>query len=274
MEDPKDVITLVADNDKAFSVNRSKLALGSRYYERLLCSGMKDSGDVELKLSLLCETGLCAVSEYLQTGKVSALDETDVSDLETLRSTLEAGSYLQMDGLVSICKDYLVSLVSSESWKEILDISNEYYLEEPKSSVLTYLCKNFVICSKKDDFLLLSIDDLLEVLRSDETEGEEIEIFDAALEWVLCDDSHCDNASKIFDTVRFPLMTCDQIRQSTVMLDTNGFHEFSEKLKEEMQTFGNSSLRLANFHTSKVKQRCITKAVLATGGFTLKVYFC
>lgn len=271
MEKLEDVIKLISSSNACFYVSRSKLSNASLYYERLICSGMKDANTSELTLPYLSSDGLDAVAEYLQTGAIPGLNKiADASCLGRLRKILLAGSYLQIDGLLCLCKEYLTSVVSMQLWKPILDLASDYCLQDVKVFVQKYLCENFSDCSQTRDFLLLSKDDVLAVLDSDETNADEQEIFNAALSWILFDESRSAYASEVFDTVRFSLMTDVEIKNC---VQTLGAYDLLDGCMQisEVQSFRSDPQLKCTASNKKAKHRCTVKAVLATGGFTSKV---
>src|SRR6218665_61572 len=271
MEKLEDVIKLISSSDGYFYVSRSKLSCASLYYERLICSGMKDANTSELILPYLSSDGLGAVAEYLQTGSIPGLNNiADASCLERLTNILEAGSYLQIDGLLCLCKEYLTSVVSIQLWKPVLDLASDYYLQDLKVFVQKYLCENFSDCSKTRDFLLLSKDNVLAVLDSDEANADEQEIFNAALSWILFDENRSAYASGVFDTVRFSLMTDIEIKNCMQTLSTHDLVDACMQISE-VQSLRNDPQLICTAANQKSKPRCTIRAVLATGGFTSKV---
>lgn len=271
MEKLADVIKLISSSNACFYVSRSKLSSASLYYERLTCSGMKDANASELILPYLSSDGLDAVAEYLLTGALPGMNNiADASCLERLKKILEAGSYLQIDGLLCLCKEYLTSVVSMQLWKPVLDLANDYYLQDLKVFVQKYLCENFSDCSKTRDFLLLSEDNVLAVLDSDEANADEQEIFNAALSWISFDENRSAYASGVVDTVRFSLMSDIEINNCVQTLSAHDLLDNCVQISE-VQSFRSNPQLKCTAANKKAKHRCTMRAILATGGFTSKV---
>ena len=103
---------------------------------------------------------------------------------------------------------------------------------------------------------MLSLGDILVVLSDDNTNSSEQQIFDVAFRWLSFDNVRFDDVDKVFDAIRFALMTDVELTECRNIVVAAELMEICGKYLDS---------------SKKTNLRCATGVIVATGGFTSKV---
>ena len=136
--------------------------------------------------SITIEAIDCSIMEelltYLYTGVVLIERES------CARKLLFAADYIMVPGLKKIAGDFLLRNLASSSCISSYQLAVMTASETLKAGALSFINKNFVAVAKCEDFVNLSLKEVMDLISSDDIEVKaEEEIFQVALNWV----EHC-----------------------------------------------------------------------------------
>ena len=174
-------VTLV-DEGKEFKAHRNVLAASSPYFCNMFSNDMKEKS----QSSITIEAIDCSIMEelltYLYTGVVLIERES------CARKLLFAADYIMVPGLKKIAGDFLLRNLASSSCISSYQLAVMTASETLKAGALSFINKNFVAVAKCEDFVNLSLKEVMDLISSDDIEVKaEEEIFQVALNWV----EHC-----------------------------------------------------------------------------------
>lgn len=99
---------------------------------------------------------------------------------------LIAADYLQIDSMLRICSDYLQSMINPKICISVIKFAKTYYCTRLSEAAQLYLVRNFTeIVSNSDEFLQLSYEDFISILKRDDlnVRYEEV-VWESILKWI------------------------------------------------------------------------------------------
>lgn len=172
-------VTFIVDGER-FHAHRFILATRSEYFRAMLCGGLKESAEAEIKLSETKPLDFRTLLRYIYTGRVD-LSEFNV---EELLSTLRLAHEYGLIGIQHAVAAYL---------KTKLDISNVFTIADISTllslNALSEGCKQF--CDQHapkilaaQEFLTLPLKKVAEMLVRSSFCAAEIDVFHALTKWI------------------------------------------------------------------------------------------
>ena len=170
----------VSVKDKEFKAHKLVLAASSPFFLSLLVSDMREGKEQFIRIELEEATGsvMEEVLKYIYTGNVAVTKE-NAHDL------VAVADYLLLPGLKTLACDFLEENITLENC-----IFNYYFADKYQCLELTtgssgFIHSNFSSVMKTDDFLKLSIAQVMKWISSDDvTVTTEEEIFQGIVKWV------------------------------------------------------------------------------------------
>ncbi|KAM7338377.1 kelch-like protein 13 isoform X4 [Alexandromys fortis] len=200
-----DVTLMPGDTDDAYPVHRVMMASASDYFKAMFTGGMKEQELMCIKLHGVSKVGLRKIIDFIYTAKLSL-------NMDTLQDTLEAASFLQILPVLDFCKVFLISGVNLDNCVEVGRIANTYHLTEVDKYVNTFVLKNFSALLSTGEFLKLPFERLSFALSSNSLKHcSELELFKATCRWLRLEEPRMDCAPKLMKSIRFPLMTPQEL---------------------------------------------------------------
>lgn len=119
--------------------------------------------------------------EYCYTGQFP-IDAENVSEI------LRAAANFRFVDLVAECSDFLKDNVNNESCFTIWNTAKLFDLHELTSTVLNYICGQFMTIVETDGFRKLKSDQLIEILLMNEIAvNSEEDVFNSIIKWIEFD---------------------------------------------------------------------------------------
>ncbi|XP_052222742.1 BTB/POZ domain-containing protein 6-like isoform X2 [Dreissena polymorpha] len=212
-EDLCDVTFSAGNEQEQIRCHRFILASRSPVFYAMFCGTLAESKDVICVPDIEPIT-LKILIRYLYSGKVKI-------NAETVLSLLYAAKKYDIPGLDSKCKSFLNENVNCENVCTILDQAIVFDDEDLKSKSLDFIMDKSDSVLKSDAFLRMSKSGLHEVLKLDQFNASECELYTACKRWAT---QRCRDAGKVENyenirqaltdelvyLIRFPTMTFEE----------------------------------------------------------------
>ena len=211
-------VSLITESG-TYNAHKAVLSFYSEYFRAMFASNMLESNMRSIVLHDIDGCAFRRILDYIYYGKIHISGCDDALDL------LQVSVYLQIRSMINCCCAFLKVNVTADSVCIISRIAREFALAHLLTSVHEFLIDHFKeMDSVNSNVVMLTADDMIECLRSDQLIGEsnsatELAILRIVLRWQLSNQ----NTSKkkqhqIFSQVRFALIqaydimiTCRQI---------------------------------------------------------------
>lgn len=253
--------------DSQFAVHRLVLAASSPYFAALLSGGMSESSKDVVQILGVESSIFQLLLDFIYTGLVS-ISPANVQEL------LTAADMLQLTEVVNLCSDFLKGQIDASNCIGFFQFSEQISCHELLEFTENYIHTHFLQVQSGEEFLALTKEQLVRLLRSEELSIEdEYQVFVAAMTWILKDlVQRRRHVVEVLDPVRFPLLPPQQL-----MKYIEGIPDFSLRvalqtlLKEycEVSKSPKESKICSFLQTCKVRpRRKARKYLYAIGGYT------
>ncbi|XP_068107871.1 kelch repeat and BTB domain-containing protein 8 isoform X2 [Hyperolius riggenbachi] len=195
-------IVVQVENGKHFSCHRNVLAAISPYFRSMFTSGLTESTKKEVRIMGIEAESMQLVLNYAYTSRVQ-LTEANVQALFT------ASSIFQIPTLQDQCAQFMISRLDPQNCIGVFIFADHYGHQELKEKAQEYIRKKFVCVTKEQEFLLLTKDQLISILDSDDLDVDKEErVFDSIAAWYEHDQiEREDDLPEVFaKCIRMPLM--------------------------------------------------------------------
>lgn len=141
------------------------------------------------------------VSLVVHSGLVS-IGESNVQEL------IVAADMFQLTEVVDLCCEFLKGQIDPTNCIGLFQFSEQIACHDLMEFTENYIHAHFLDIQNGEEFLALTKDQLVKVLRSEELSIEdEYQVFIAAMQWILKDlGRRKKHVVEVLDTVRFPLL--------------------------------------------------------------------
>ncbi|XP_007664546.1 actin-binding protein IPP isoform X2 [Ornithorhynchus anatinus] len=253
--------------EETFRVHRLVLAASSPYFSALFTGGMKESSKDVVQI-LGIEAGIFQMLlDFIYTGVV----DIGVNNVQEL---IVAADMLQLSEVVDLCCEFLKGQVDPSNCIGIFQFCEQIACHDLLEFTENYIHVHFLEVHRGEEFLGLTKDQLIKILRSEELSIEdEYQVFLAAMQWILKDlGQRRKHVVEVLDPVRFPLLPPQRLlKYLEGVSDFNLRVALQTLLKEycEVCKFPKEN-KFCNFlQTSKVRPRKKARKYLyAVGGYT------
>ncbi|XP_066584092.1 kelch-like protein 5 [Prorops nasuta] len=193
-------ITLIAGS-RRFPAHRLVLSAGSEYFAAMFTSSLRESGQNEVELKDVDGDALWALVRYCYTGCIELREDS----IETLLAT---ACLLQLSPVVKACCQFLRKQLHPSNCLGIRMFADTQGCPDLFEHAHAYTTKNFMEVTKNQEFLLLSANEVANLLESEDLNvpSEEV-IFHALTTWLEYDlDNRKKDASRLLSLVKLPLL--------------------------------------------------------------------
>ena len=179
----------------------------------------KDDALKEVGLHGYESTAVKSLVEYSYTGKIEITDAN-------VKDVLVTAERFTLPDIVTYCADFMTRQLSSFNCIGVRDFTEEQNMTKLHALAREYVIKNFPSVSKEDEFLLLSLDKVAQLVRSDNIlVDSEKDVYDAITRWLKHDlDKRAEFADDLYEFVRFPIMTqqfLEKVASKNKLLNSN-----------------------------------------------------
>ena len=147
----------------------------------MFTNGMKESKSEEIHLKGIAGCTWANIMNYMYTRDI-LINKSNVLDL------VGASSMLQIEDLKQACSRFLAQQIEPNNVINIRSFAHRMFLEELKEIATNFLTDNFEKIIESEEFLEMTVFDLIEILKFDflRVRSEYVPLY-AALKWLQCD---------------------------------------------------------------------------------------
>lgn len=252
---------------ETFNVHRLVLAASSPYFAALFTGGMKESSKDVVQI-LGIEAGIFQVLlDFIYTGTVNI-------GVNNVQELIVAADMLQLTEVVNLCCEFLKGQIDPQNCIGIFQFSEQIACHDLLEFTENYIHVHFLEVHSGEEFLALTKDQLIKVLRSEELSIEdEYQVFLAAMQWILKDlGKRRKHVVEVLDPIRFPLLPPQRLLKYIEGVSDFNLRVALQTLLKEYCEVSKSPKenKFCNFlQTSKVRPRKKARKYLyAVGGYT------
>ncbi|KAM8789459.1 actin-binding protein IPP isoform 2-T2 [Rhynchonycteris naso] len=252
---------------ETFKVHRLVLAASSPYFAALFTAGMKESSkDVVPILGIEAEI-FRILLDFIYTGIVNIA-------VNNVQELIVAADMLQLTEVVNLCCEFLKGQIDPLNCIGIFQFSEQIACHDLLEFTENYIHVHFLEVQSGEEFLALTKDQLIKILRSEELSIEdEYQVFLAAMQWLLKDLGRRKKyVVEVLDPIRFPLLPPQRLlKYIEGVSDFNLRVALQTLLKEYCEVCRSpKDNKFCSFlQTSKVRPRKKARKYLyAVGGYT------
>ncbi|XP_026964496.1 actin-binding protein IPP isoform X3 [Orcinus orca] len=186
---------------ETFKVHRLVLAASSPYFAALFAGGMKESSKDVVQI-LGIEAGIFQILlDFIYTGIVNI-------GVNNVQELIVAADMLQLTEVVNLCCEFLKGQIDPLNCIGIFQFSEQIACHDLLEFTENYIHVHFLEVHSGEEFLALTKDQLIKILRSEELSIEdEYQVFLAAMQWILKDlGKRRKHVVEVLDPIRFPLL--------------------------------------------------------------------
>ncbi|XP_072101394.1 kelch-like protein 17 isoform X4 [Mobula birostris] len=190
--------------NKEIKAHKLVLASCSPYFHAMFTNEMSESRQTHVTLHDIDPQALEQLIQYAYTAEI-VVGEGNVQTL------LPAASLLQLNGVRDACCKFLLSQLDPSNCLGIRGFADTHSCSDLLKSAHKYVLQHFVEVSKTEEFMLLPLKQVLDLISSDNLNvPSEEEVYRAVLSWVKHDvDSRRQHVPRLMKCVRLPLLTRD-----------------------------------------------------------------
>ncbi|XP_051044488.1 actin-binding protein IPP isoform X2 [Phodopus roborovskii] len=191
---------------ETFQVHRLVLAASSPYFAALFAGGMKESSKDVVQI-LGIEAGIFQLLlDFIYTGLVNIA-------VNNVQELIVAADMLQLTEVVNLCCDFLKGQIDPQNCIGLFQFSEQIACHDLLEFTENYIHVHFLEVHSGEEFLALTKDQLIKILRSEELSIEdEYQVFLAAMQWILKDlGKRRKHVVEVLDPIRFPLLPSQRL---------------------------------------------------------------
>nr|XP_039263069.1 kelch-like protein 9 [Styela clava] len=193
-------VTLMAE-EQSFPAHKNILASCSPYLRNLFSAegGIKNEHEV-VEIRGVSSEGLKHVINFVYTSELE-LTMTNVQHV------LAAAGHMQLKPILNFCKAFLVTEISVYNCVSIIHIAEHYELRSVEEKAYTFIAEHLNELVKTEELQKLSINNMSFLLDSYSLKNvSELELFEAARQWLLFDSERYKNVRQLMEKIHFPLI--------------------------------------------------------------------
>ena len=172
----------IITEDVHIACHRVLLAAKSPYFMAMFNSGMKEAITGETMLDALDSQVVQDVVDFIYSGNITL-------NWNKLKATLDAAELLQIADLKQECDYYAASNLTPENCIDWYKIASAFYMKETEVKAKKMKISQFVQVSKGDDFMHLSLVELVDFIKESFNDVTPDKGLEAVIRWVVYEDS-------------------------------------------------------------------------------------
>uniref|UniRef100_H2R9L2 Kelch like family member 17 n=1 Tax=Pan troglodytes TaxID=9598 RepID=H2R9L2_PANTR len=189
---------------KEIRAHKVVLASCSPYFHAMFTNEMSESRQTHVTLHDIDPQALDQLVQFAYTAEI-VVGEGNVQTL------LPAASLLQLNGVRDACCKFLLSQLDPSNCLGIRGFADAHSCSDLLKAAHRYVLQHFVDVAKTEEFMLLPLKQVLELVSSDNLNvPSEEEVYRAVLSWVKHDvDARRQHVPRLMKCVRLPLLSRD-----------------------------------------------------------------
>ncbi|XP_033097401.1 kelch-like protein diablo [Anneissia japonica] len=198
-EDLCDVTLIVCG--KNIHAHRLILAASSPYFNAMFTSRLRECREKVIELKDLDSDAVDAIVNFMYTTKIE-LNESNVQNI------LIGASLFQMENLLEIGCAFMMDRLHPSNCLGIKSFAQRHGCSNLEAAAKKYTKQHFTKVAENEEFLHLSVSELIEIIEADDINVQkESEVYQPVVAWFQMDTSRVQYAAKVFEHIRFPLMS-------------------------------------------------------------------
>uniref|UniRef100_A0A8C8RF02 BTB domain-containing protein n=1 Tax=Pelusios castaneus TaxID=367368 RepID=A0A8C8RF02_9SAUR len=263
-------VTLEADGIR-FPAHKIILASASNYCKVLFVGNSARAGspDVNVQLKAIRAGGLRNVLNFIYSNKLEL-------SLQNVEETFKAAETLLIREVIKLCFQFLEDGLNGKNCLDTLRIARRLGPEELRQKAMRYIGWHYKeILADPRCVKQLDRETLCEILDKTDMEGcTELELFNAAVSWLLHDRTRLNGAADILRRIRFPLIPLQDLQrylqETPIMkIDSECHRYLQEALIYHSQLYAQPVLQ-----TQHTNVRSSSSVLLVLGGRTTDNRIC
>lgn len=185
--------------------HRVVLASLSAYFKAMFTGEMAESRKKEITINGVDAASLRSLIEYSYTASI------DISE-DNVQLILPAASVLQFEEVKRACSEFLKRQLDTENCLGIKMFAEVHGCQELQLAATIYSSHYFSQVRKRDEYLKLSFEDIKTFLSNSQLNiSSELEVYEAAMDWLCYKDDRKQHLLDILSLVRLPLLNAEQL---------------------------------------------------------------
>ncbi|XP_050419035.1 kelch-like protein 36 [Patella vulgata] len=216
-----------------FKAHRDVLSAASDYFSAMFSHNMKEKEQDVIELHGISPAGISVIFDYFYHGFVT-IDPKNIEDI------LEAARFFQVQWLVDVCCKFLVHHLSIDNYKEVIHLSDKYFLGDLRTDIFGFLGNNIIeLAGTPEFFQNLSLELLTQFLKEDiYVEATEDFLLYICHKWVKADlEKRKPYLKTLLRLIRFPLIDPEGIER--MPKDFLEFPEIQDAVEEAKHYLNN-----------------------------------
>jgi len=175
---------VIVIDDHRFPCHKIILAAGSPYFRSMFASGMEESRKREVELKQIDPLAFCQVIKFIYTGSLNI-------SASTVHELFNQAQLFQINPLVELCVQYLEKTMNENSCLAAMMLADAHAHTPMYRFALTFACDHFHMVMGDEDFLKLSVECVVDLLKDRRLKCcSEEEVYEAATRWLDSDFEH------------------------------------------------------------------------------------
>ena len=173
--------TIIRAQGQDFPAHKCVLSAASPYFRGMFSNDLKEKESNLVELQDIKSSTLSDVLRYIYTGR-TRIDSSNAKDL------VMTADYLIIPSLKTRATLFLEGALNASNCLAFESFASRYNCESLKKAAVAYKMEKFVDVTKSEDFRLLDVEKVKELICMDEINvAEEEEVYEAVMAWVKHD---------------------------------------------------------------------------------------
>lgn len=251
------------DGKPVVSIPAHKLLLAATipYFKAMFTSTMQESGRDEVILRDVDGDGLKLIISYVYSSKL-------VITGENAQGLLSTASLLGLPNVVSTCARYISKHITPANCLGILKFARVFSLNDLISAAIKFRMQQFAQISREDEFLDLPVEEVEELVSSDQiTVDSEEDVYYAVARWIEQSKDREEHTVRLYNHVRFPILQLHFLN-SVVLLNSHlsSINELKVMIQEALDYHDNPASVILFSNPKKTQPRSSVMGVVCLVG--------
>ena len=236
-------VTLQVENE-TFNAHRDVLAAVSKYFLKMFANDIKEKHNLVIPIQNVTARAVKEILNSIYIGKL-VLSEDNLTEI------LHAASIMEVTDVLKAAMTYMSGALSVSNWYLFKKLATSYSFEELLKIIHQFILRNIVEISNGDRFLELSLNDIEELLKSDDLNVvDENKAFNILINWVNKDlKLRQQHFPQLFKHVRLQFIPIKQvIKEIATNKLVRSFHECRNLIEEAFSFYINPSAETCQKH--------------------------
>ncbi|CAI6377085.1 unnamed protein product [Macrosiphum euphorbiae] len=174
-------IKIIAKNGEEIRAHKAVLAANSKYFNIMFNSQFKESKEFEIQIQDLDPHALNLLIDFIYTSELAI-------NVQNVQEILNGICLLQLDETIrSECIDYMKSRIDPANCLGMKEMAERLGLRDFYTFSLSYALVHFSQVYKKEEFLLITFDQILQIIKSEDLCANEEDVYESVMKWIKYD---------------------------------------------------------------------------------------